>query len=56
MNKKRICDVHYNVMAHGLILRMNKTNMTLYVDLFPVILSAEGHNGRIQPLCCSNNN
>ena len=37
-------------MAHGLILRMNKTNMTLYVDLFPANLSAEGHNGRIQPI------
>ena len=37
-------------MAHGLILRMNKTNMTLYVDLFTANLSAEGHNGRIQPI------
>ena len=27
--------------------------MTLYIDLFPANLSAEGHNGRIQPIDCS---
>ena len=27
-----------------------KTNTTLYIDLFPANLSADGHNGGIQPL------
>ena len=29
--------------------------MTLYIDLFPANLSAEGHNGRIQPIDYSYN-
>ena len=42
-------------MARSQCEQCTETITTLYIDLFPANLSAEGHNGRIQPIDCSYN-